>query len=129
MTTLRKTHYRIQGYSITEQIRETWFTEDTPIENPKKLLTLTEGKKLLQEGYLLKELMTVYLIDADTLISLRKQEDKLNILNEDKQVFSTVKQGSCEVKFAEKRNLKDFNKNSIHWDITELFNTLTPQIF
>lgn len=130
MSLLRKTHYYIQGYSITEQVRETWFVEDTfqEKENKQKLI-LNQGKELLKKGYMLEELLTVFLIEPDVLISLRKFEDKLNIIKDDNQVYSIVKQGPCEVKFAEKRNTKELHKNSIHWDITELFNTLTPQIF
>lgn len=130
MSLLRKTHYYVQGYSITEQVRETWFTEDTSDEivNKEKLI-LHRGKELLKKGYLIEELLTVFIIEPDILISLKKFEDKLNIIRDNNQVYSTIKDGSCEVKFAEKRNLKELKNNSVHWDITELFNTLTPQIF
>lgn len=130
MSLLRKTHYYVQGYSITEQVRETWFTEDTSDEivNKEKLI-LHRGKELLKKGYLIEELLTVFIIEPDILISLKKFEDKLNIIRDNNQVYSTIKYGSCEVKFAEKRNLKELKNNSVHWDITELFNTLTPQIF
>ena len=122
---LRKAHYKLQGNSISEDIKETFFTEIEETIPEKCILSIKEYKSLLNTGYTLEELLSHYIITQTDIIALRKYEDNLNIIKPKNQVFSAIKEDQCEVKFAEKRNLKEIKEDIIHWDITELFNNLT----